>query len=73
MQEELEREAEPRRRQQKGPIKRPHDVWTQAKADERALGLLIEMDLRDEGVREFLELSRLVLERDGKADEGVNG
>jgi hypothetical protein len=49
------------KRSQKGGRRGRHDVWTQEKADERALGLLIELDLRDEGVAEFLELSREAL------------
>jgi hypothetical protein len=50
-----------RTKNHRGFNKGRRDVWTQEKADERALGLLIEMDLRDAGVAEFLELSQEVL------------
>jgi hypothetical protein len=51
--------------------------WTRDKADERALGLLLEMQMRDEGVAEFVELVRGILTPkedmqldDVKVDEG---
>jgi hypothetical protein len=40
--------------------KRGKEQWTQEKANERALGLLIELQLQNEGVAEFLELVRLL-------------
>ena len=68
VQQELEQQ---RRKSQKGSRRGRNEVWTQEKADERALGLLIELDLRDEGVAEFLELSREALvEKEDHADMG---
>jgi len=55
--------------------KKKGEVWTQAKADERALGMLIEMQLKDEGIAEFVELGREVLghvEGSGEVDLGVD-
>jgi len=47
---------------QKSKGKRP-EPWTQERADERALGLLIELQLQDESVAEFLELVRMLDEK----------
>jgi hypothetical protein len=43
--------------------------WTRDKADERALGLLVELQMRDEGVAEFAELVNSLLGA-SKTDEG---
>jgi hypothetical protein len=51
--------------------RKPAEPWTQEKADERALGLLIELQLRDEGVAEFLELVKLKLDEKEKQSEAV--
>jgi hypothetical protein len=58
VQEEIEQQ---RNKHHRGFNRARRDIWTQEKADERALGQLIEMDLRDEGVAEFLELSQEIL------------
>lgn len=36
--------------------------WTQENADKRAVGLLVEMQMRDEGVAEFAELIKVIVE-----------
>lgn len=57
VQQELEEEERLRPRRNL-PKKRKAEIWTQQKADGRAVGLLCEIYVRDEGVAEWLELVR---------------
>jgi hypothetical protein len=48
-----------------------HEVWTQEKADERAMGSLVEMQLSDEAISEFLLLSKEYQDVDEEKEEEV--
>lgn len=62
---------EARRKNPNTPRKQRTEIWTQSNADERALGMMIEMQLRDEGVAEFLDLVRVVCsDEDGGGGPG---